>query len=408
MSITKHTLPNGVRVLVEEIDQLGSVATGLWCTTGSIHEQDDEAGLTHFIEHMLFKGTQRRTAREIAMEIEGRGGMLNAFTDKERTCYYARSLAEDLPVAVDVLTDMLTHSLLDSEEIEREKGVILEEIKRSEDEPEDVVHERHIQGSWPTSVYGKPIIGTSDSVKSFQREHFVRYMERRYNANNVLLVVAGRCKAEDVIRHAETTLGHLAPGESTPVKDAPTFEPGKLDIPRDVQQVHFCIGGPGLSNRDENAPTLWVLDAILGGGMSSRLFQEVRERRGLAYSVGSYSLSYLAGGAYTIYGGTGLETWAETERVIHTEIDRMSTDLVPAEELDRVKRQLSGQMILALENTGNRMQRLARNELVFGRTVSLDELRERIHAVTAEQVRALAQIVLPKNGLRTTTVVPQS
>jgi predicted Zn-dependent peptidase len=406
MAVHKHVLPNGVRVLVEPIEQLASVSVGLWCHTGSVHENEDEAGITHLIEHMLFKGTERRTSAQIAQDIEGRGGMINAFTDKEKTCYYVRSLADDLPVAVDVLTDMALHSKFDPEELEKEKQVILEEIRRSEDEPDDMVHERHIEGIWPNHAYGLPVIGTSEAVLSHTRDKIQKYLDRRYRGGNVILAVAGKCTPESVVELAQGVLGNLPSGGDQPVMVELEFQPGEEIISRPVEQVHFCIGAPGRSYDSADLPVLWVLDAILGGGMGSRLFQAVREQRGLAYAVGTYSMTYKPGGGMTIYGGTGAQTWPEARTVIRDELDRIMNETVPSEELSRVQRQMSAQMVLGLESPSPRMQRMARNELIYGREVPVEEVVAKINAVTASQIQNMAQDMFAADKMRTTAIVP--
>ncbi|MBX3096802.1 MAG: insulinase family protein [Fimbriimonadaceae bacterium] len=406
MSIKKVVLSNGVRILAERIDQLQSVSIGLWCHTGSAHEHEDEAGITHFIEHMMFKGTQRRTSPEIAQEIEGRGGMLNAFTDKERTCYYCRMLGEDLAVGVDVLCDMVTGSVLDPDELEREKGVVLEEIKRSEDEPGDLVHELHAREVFPNHIYGLPIIGTAESVSSFQQTDLRKYMDRRYHGNTLLMAVAGQVDPDEVVALAEERLGGYQPGSSdrAPASEKPVA--GEQYVTKDVEQVHFCIGGPGLSNTDEELPAQWVLDAVLGGGMGSRLFQEVREKRGLAYAIGSYGVGYQAGGAFNVYGGTGKDKWDEMQSVVHAEMKKLREVPVMPDELERVQRQLIGMIVLGLESTSSRMQRMARNELTHGREVTVEEMVEKIRGVTSERIMILANRLFDPSHLRTTAIGP--
>lgn len=404
--IQKTTLANGVRILTESVSHVGSASIGLWCRTGSINEMEDEGGITHFIEHMLFKGTERRTAKQIAEEIEGRGGMLNAFTDKEQTCYYSRVLAADAANAVDVLSDMLTHSKLDSEELEREKGVVLEEIKRGEDEPGDHVHDLHIEGIWPAHPLGLPIIGTPESVSAFQPEDLRTYMNRRYTAGTILLSAAGNIKHEDFVSWAEERLGHLPAGEVGAKPERPTISPGDNLVAKDVEQVHFCIGAEGCSVYDDDLFPMIVLDGVLGSGMSSRLFQEVRERRGLAYSVGSYNLPYSSGGAFTVFGGTSLTHWPEVQRVVRQELDKAMSETVPGEELEKVKRNLAGTLALSLEAMSPRMMRMARNEFIHGRVIPLEETLAKIEAVTAEQVQNLAARIFPKDRVRITAIGP--
>lgn len=404
--LQKFTLSNGVRVLVEPVDYVQSAAIGLWCQTGSRHENDDEAGITHLIEHMLFKGTERRTAKEIAEAIEGRGGALNAFTDKEATCYYCRVLADDVENGIDVLSDMMRHSLIDPEELEREEGVVLEEISRSEDEPESHVHDLHLEGRWGDHPLGKPIIGTRDSVAGFRREHLAKYMDRRYRGNNVLLSIAGRVDVNDVKAWAEERLGSIAAGG----EDAPITRPfgtgGRNEVEKDVEQVHFCIGTDACSIYDENIYTLRLLDSILGGGMSSRLFQEIREKRGLAYSVGSYAMNYSAGGAFTIYGGTSLKTWEQVQQLIREEISKLIQTGLEDGELDRNKRNISGHIVLALEGMSARMNRMARNELIFGREITVEETLQKLNAVTEKQIRDMAAEILTEDKLSTTAIGP--
>lgn len=402
----KTTLPNGVRVLTEQIGHVGSASIGIWCATGSTHETENEGGITHFIEHMLFKGTARRTAHQIAESIEGRGGMLNAFTDKERTCYYCRTLAEDAENGFDVLSDMLTGSLLDPQELEREKGVVLEEIKRGEDEPGDHVHDLHIQGLWPGHKLGLPIIGTKESVSSFRREDLAAYIGRRYHAGTLIVSATGKIQHDEFVAWADKAFGHLSAIEAAPALTRPAHQPGEEIVKKDVEQVHFCIGTTGASHTDADFYPLVVLDAILGGGMSSRIFQEIREKRGLAYSVGSYMLTYTAGGAFTVYGGTGKKTWKEVQAVVREEFDKVSQTPPPEEELAKVKRQMAGNMVLALESTSSRMMRMAKNEIVYGRQIPIEETVGKINAVTAEQVRELAARLFAPGQIRTTAIVP--
>jgi predicted Zn-dependent peptidase len=404
--IQKFTLDNGVRVLVEPVSYVRSAAIGLWCKTGSRHEYDYEAGITHLIEHMLFKGTKRRTAREIAEAIEGRGGALNAFTDKESTCYYCRVLSDDVANGIDVLSDMMMNSLIDAEELEREESVVLEEIKRSEDEPGDHVHELHLQERWGDHPLGKPIIGTKESVSGFQREHLLTYMGRRYRGDNVLLSVAGNVNPDEVLRAAQEWLGGIPIGGEQVSIGRPEGKAAKKEIGKDVEQVHFCIGTDGCSLFDDDLYTLAVLDGALGGNMSSRLFQEIRERRGLAYAVGSYSLTYSAGGAYTVYGGTSMQHWPLVQELVRKEFDSVISNGLEAEELERVKRNISGNIVLALEGMSSRMMRMAKNELHHGRDIPIDETIAKINGVSNDEVARLAGTILPESRVNITAIGP--
>lgn len=402
----KIVLDNGVRILVESIKSVQSAAIGLWCTTGSRHEYENEAGITHLIEHMLFKGTPTRTAKEIAEAIEGRGGGLNAFTDKENTCYYCRVLMDEVETGLDVLSDMMLHSLIDSEELGREKGVVLEEIKRSLDEPGDYVHDLHLEARWDGHPLGKPIIGTPESVSSFGRDDLVRYMERRYLGGHVVLSVSGNVEVENVRAWAEQRLGKIPAGSDVPKLPRPTATIKNQYLARDVEQVHFCIGTDGCSIYDDEIYTLAILDSALGGGMSSRLFQEVRERRGLAYSVGSYTQSYAAGGVYTIYGGTGKETWPQVQEIVRTELDKVMKDGLSEAELERTRRQFAGHMVLSLEGMSSRMMRNARNEINHGREIPVEETLGKINAVTNTQITEMARKLFSEEMVATTAIGP--
>ncbi len=405
-NLRKFVLDNGVRVLVEPVGHVKSAAIGLWCKTGSRHETDAEAGITHLIEHMLFKGTTSRSAKEIAEAIEGRGGQLNAFTDKEATCYYCRVLADDAENGIDVLTDMMLHSLIDPEELKREEGVVLEEIKRSEDEPGDHVHELHLQYRWGDHPLGKPIIGTPESVAGFERDDIQAYLARRYRAENVLLAVAGNVDPETVLKAAEKALGKIPSGAHDSQPERPVGTVRTEEIGKDVEQVHFCIGADGCSIYDDELYPLIVMDAALGGSMSSRIFQEIRERRGLAYSVGSYQLSYGAGGAYTVYGGTSAEQWPLVQELVRTEFDKVVQSGLDPDELARTKRNISGNLVLGLEGMSGRMMRMSRNELNHGREISLDETLAKIDAVTNERILTLAGRILPEDRISTTAIGP--
>jgi predicted Zn-dependent peptidase len=404
--IHKHTLSNGVRVLVEPVGHVQSAAIGLWCRTGSRHEFDNEAGITHLIEHMLFKGTKSRTAKEIAESIEGRGGSLNAFTDKESTCYYCRTLAEDAGNGIEVLSDMMLHSLFDPEELAREEGVVLEEIKRGEDEPGDHVHEVHLSKRWGDHPLGKPIIGTKESVAGFKRNDLIGYMDRRYRGENVLLAVAGNVDPASVVATAEKSLGPIIHGSEDAPPDRPKGSHAESFIPKDVEQIHFCIGTDGTSVYDPELYTMSVLDSALGGSMSSRLFQEIREKRGLVYSVGSYVLNYVSGGAYTVYGGTSPENWDQVQELTRKEFDAVMKDGFDADELARTKQHIKGSIVLALESMSSRMMRMSRNELIHERDVPVEETLAKVEAVSNQDIMTLANQILDEKLVSTTAIGP--
>ncbi len=406
MGIEKFTLSNGVRILVEPVDYVRSASIGLWCKTGSRHEHDNEAGITHLIEHMLFKGTENRTAKQIAESIEGRGGSLNAFTDKESTCYYCRVLSDDVENGIDVLTDMMLHSLIDQTELKREESVVIEEIKRGEDEPGDHVHEVHLETRWGDHPLGKPIIGTRESVAGFDQEDLIRYMDRRYRGDNVLLSVAGKVDPQKVLQAAEKTLAKIQQGGEDSDLPRPSGS-GKVTIQtKEVEQVHFCIGTDGSSLYDDSLYVQVVMDAALGGSMSSRLFQEIRERRGLVYAIGSYSLNYTAGGTYTVYGGTSPDKWEELQQVVGDEFDKVMKDGFDSIELERTKRHISGNIVLALEGMSGRMMRMSKNELFHRREIPIEETLEKIDKVTNEQIIEFARKILDPAKVSTTAIGP--
>jgi len=404
--IHKTTLSNGVRLLIEPVTSVRSAAIGLWCKTGSSHEHDREAGITHLIEHMLFKGTENRTAKEIAEAIEGRGGALNAFTDKETTCYYCRVLSDDVENGIDVLTDMMRHSKIDPKELLMEESVVLEEIKRSEDEPGDHVHELHLGARWGEHPLGKPVLGTKESVSSFRRDDLTGYLDRRYRGENVLLGIAGNVDPAQVVQWAEARLGDIRSGVEDVLVDRPAGLAKDSYIGKDVEQVHFCIGTDGTSMYDDTLYVNAVLDAALGGSMSSRLFQEIREKRGLVYAVGSYTLSYTAGGAFTVYGGTGEETWGQVQELVRTEFDRVMKDGLDEDELERTKRHICGNIVLALEGMSSRMMRMSKNELFHAREIPIEETVQKIEAVTNAQIVEWAREILAAEKVSTTAIGP--
>jgi predicted Zn-dependent peptidase len=388
------------------VDHVQSAAVGLWCKTGSRHERDDEAGITHLIEHMLFKGTETRTAKQIAESIEGRGGHLNAFTDKESTCYHARILADDVPNAVDVLSDMMRHSLIDPDELGREAKVVLEEIKRGEDEPSDQVHELHLENRWGKHPLGKPIIGTKESVSGFTRENIRAYMDRQYRGENIMVAIAGKVDGQQVHDLAAQFLGDLPSGAEDGSVSRPAGTASDVYIEKDVEQVHFCIGTDGVSLYDDDLYTLTLLDTALGGSMSSRLFQEIREKRGLVYAIGSYKLSYAAGGSFTVYGGTSPEHWDEVQQVTREQFDLVSKHGLDEDELHRTKRLLAGSMVLGLEGMNSRMMRMSRNELHHQRQIPVEETLERLNAVTCGDIQALAERLLKPELVSITAIGP--
>jgi predicted Zn-dependent peptidase len=406
MSVQKFVLRNHVRVVCEKLTHVQSVAIGVWCQNGSRMEADGEGGISHLIEHMLFKGTPTRSAEEIAQSIEGRGGHLNAFTDREMTCYYARVLADDLENAVDVLGDMYQNSSIEPAELELEKSVVQEEIRKYEDSPEDHIHDLHARERWGDHPLGRPVIGSHESVGSFTHDKLRDYMGRRYGGGATVVAAAGNLEPEKLRDAVERSLGSLSEGNALPEFHAPTSRPGEKLIPKEVEQVHFCIGGDSVPIDDKRRFAVSVLDAVLGGSMSSRLFQEVREKRGLVYAIGTYTALYKLAGSFTIYGGASPTKFAELRKVVADEVAKIRTELIPADEMERAKRMMAGNMVLSLESMSARMHRIARNEMVHGREIPIEETLAEIEAVTPEAVRQLAAEFLQEDKLTTTAIGP--
>ncbi len=384
MPITR--LPNGIRVLSQELPDLGSVTVGIWVENGSRYERPDQAGLSHFLEHLFFKGTERRTAADIAEEIDAVGGVLNAFTGKEYTCYYAKVLREHLPLALDLLADIFTHSRFDEAEIDRERTVILQEISQVEDTPDDYVHDLFNQAFWSGHPLSRPIAGTAETVSRFARPDFIDFMNARYRADRILIAAAGSLRhdrlVEDVARHFGDLDGVAPPADGGP----PSPARGVWVHEKDLEQVHLCLGTPGIPQADVDRYAAHLLNLALGGGMSSRLFQEVRERRGKAYTVYSFLSSYADAGYVGCYVGTSAEWVREVVDVVRVEIRRLVREGLRPAELARTKNQMKGSMLLGLETTDSRMSRLAKNEIYFGRDVPLEEVAAGIDAVTNDDV----------------------
>lgn len=395
--IQRTLLDSGVKVITETMDDMESSSVGIWVKTGSRDELPKENGISHFIEHMLFKGTDKRSAFDIAASIESVGGVLNAFTGKEYTCFYAKVLNKDIPLAVDVLTDMFLNSAFKTSEIEREKLVVCQEIKMVDDTPDDVVHDLFMKSMWGKGELGSPILGTSKTVSAFSGEAISDYMSRRYNGENVLITAAGGIKHDRILRLFKKAMKKVKVGDGgvrlpatkkTSVKEE-SFN-GVNIIKRDLEQVHMCLGVPAVEQADKDRYKLYLLNTILGSGMSSRLFQEVREKRGLAYSVYSYLNLMRGAGALTVYAGTVKKDFKRVISLITKEFRRMGTD-VTAKDLQSAKDQLKGGILLGLETSDSRMNKLARDEIYFGKSLSVKEIISNIDAVKPAQIKKMAR-----------------
>jgi predicted Zn-dependent peptidase len=393
------TLNNGVRVISEEMSHVRSVSLGVWIRTGSRRETSQENGISHFIEHMLFKGTKNRSAEDIARSVDSIGGGLDAFTAKEMVSYNTKVLDEHLPIAFDVLADMVRNPLFREEDIEKEKGVILEELKMEVDNPEYLLHDIFSSNFWKDHPLGKPIIGSKDTIRAFDREMIDAYFQRYYSPSNILITAAGNLNHAKLVELARQHFedlrvnGALAP-EVAPVPHARLVFRDK----KSLEQTHLYMGVPAYPFPHELRFACYTLNTILGGGMSSRLFQNIREKQGLAYAVYSELSMYRDTGCMAIYAGTAVETCAKVIDSIIKEFRELKDNLVPAEELRRAKDNLKGSFMLGLESTSSRMGNLARQDLYFQRFFTLDEMLESIEAVTAGQVREIArEFFNPKN-----------
>jgi predicted Zn-dependent peptidase len=392
--IRTSTLPNGLHVLTESMSHVRSATIGVWCDVGSSCEPAERRGISHLLEHMVFKGTQRRTARQIAEEMDAVGGELNAMTDKESTCFYAHVVDRHLPRAVDVLADMLLNARFDADDLAREQQVVLEEIKMYDDSPGEVVHERFTRTLWRGANLGDPTIGFAASVAAIAREDLLAWRAARYAPSTTIVTAAGNLEHEAVVALVAEAFATFAGSVDAPVPERPRFTPA-LDVTIDeTEQAYVLLGAPGLGLRDERRYALSVLDTVLGGGMSSRLFQSVREERGLAYEISTFQQGYREAGLFGVSAGCTPERVQECVDVVSDELDRLLQDGVGTDELERAREHLKGNLTLALESTFNRMSRLARNHIVHGRQISTEEVEERFDAVSAGDVDALARDLL--------------
>jgi predicted Zn-dependent peptidase len=390
--IETTTLANGVRVITEAMPHVRSVSVGIWIGSGSRRERGEQNGISHFIEHMLFKGTTRRSAEDIARSVDSIGGNLDAFTAKELVCFNTKVLDEHLSLAFDVLTDLVLNPAFREEDIEKEKGVILEEIKMEADSPDYLVHEIFSSNFWKDHPLGKPILGTPQSVKRFDQEMIRSFYSEVYAPSNLIVTAAGNLTHARLVDLAREHLEALPPAAPAPVDQVPsTHARIALRNKKALEQVHLCLGVPSFPLPHPERFACYVMNTLLGGGMSSRLFQNIRERQGLAYAVFSELNPYRDTGCLSIYAGTSVESARKVVESITNEFRDFKDHVVPDEELRRGKDHLKGSLMLSLESTSSRMSNLARQEMYFGRFFTLNELVESIEAVTAADVQRIAQ-----------------
>ena len=391
----KYMLSNGLRVVVEYMPTVRSVSFGIWVKTGSRNESTNNNGISHFIEHMLFKGTATRTAKDIADVFDGIGGNVNAFTSKEYTCYFAKVLDEHLPIAVDALSDMFFNSELNEEELVKEKNVILEEIAMYEDTPDDKVHDEAARASYGDHPLAYSILGIKDRLIDMKPGDLRQYMNEMYTIENTVISVAGNVEEQKLLTLLEQYFGGFNLHSSKEVSnEAPLFVGDYIFYKKKTEQQHICLTFPGCSFKDQQLYAMILLSNALGGGMSSRLFQEIREKRGLAYSVYSYHMSFADTGLFTVYAGTAPKQTKEVIDLTMEQLDLLQKNGLSKDELTRGKEQLKGSLILSLESTSSRMNRLGKNELMLGRHFTLDEMLARIDKVTMEDVAFVTQRML--------------
>ncbi|MBI3611137.1 MAG: insulinase family protein [Nitrospirae bacterium] len=394
---------------MEEIPFVKSASLGIWVEVGSRDETDAEAGLSHFVEHMFFKGTARRSAQQIAQEMDGLGGELNAFTSRETTAFYAKVVDEHLPQAVDLLSDLFRHSRFSPVEIEREKKVVLEEIKMVEDDPEDLVHDLHTANVWRGNPIGRPILGEVKIIRAISQRKILDYLNRKYLPDRIVISVAGRFNRSALIRQlnrAFRTFGRTAERESYGRPPSPVAD-GRLVIRRKkLEQAHLCLGLPGLPLTHRDRYGMYALNTLLGGGMSSRLFQEVREKRGLVYSIYSHFAGFKDAGMLTVYAASAPRAVRQVLDLTLMELRKLRNRGIRTDELRRAVNQMKGGILLGLESTNSRMSRLARDEIYFGRFFTLEETLSEINKVSERQVRRLSEQLLDARNLSLTILGP--
>jgi predicted Zn-dependent peptidase len=390
--ISKAVLPNGLTLLTESMPHLRSVAVGVWLRRGSRHEALERSGMSHFIEHMVFKGTTSRSAEVIASEVDSIGGHMDAFTAKEYASFHLKVLDDHLPLALDILGDIVLHPLFDPEEMTKEKKVIFEEINMVEDTPDDLVMELFTEAFWPDHPLGRPILGTKASLATFDQGDLAAFFRDVYIPGNLLISVAGHIEHDHVLELVEQHFGALS-GLGTPAVASPPKPAASVVLrsKRELEQVHVCLGTPAYHQAHPDRYVAYVLNTVLGGSMSSRLFQNVREKRGLVYSISSGVTAYSDAGHLTVYAGTSRDSVDEVLRLTVAEFQALADADLPEAELRRSKDHLKGSLMLSLENTGSRMSHLARQEIYFGRQFGVDEILAGIEAVSSEDVRRVAR-----------------
>ncbi len=401
----KEYLENGIPVVMESFKNVRSVAVGIWVKVGSRYETPAMNGISHFLEHMFFKGTKKRSPKDIAVEIDSMGGDLNAFTSRENTAFYIKVLDEYLQKGVDLLSDIFVHSTFPEDELAKEKKIIKEEVKMVEDTPDDYIHDLFNQTIWGDEGLGQSILGRRETIASFTREDLIRHISKYYGTKDIIISCAGKFQPAELMGLLRERFGGLRRGSEPRKGPPPEFKSHIKVYTKDISEAHICIGVPSVSQTSEDRYALFVLNTLLGGGVSSRLFQEIRENRGLAYSVYSYTSMYIDTGLWGVYAGVSKKKIREVAELIIHEMLSLK-DTLTEEELDKAKRHLKGNMILGLESTNSRMNNIARQEINFGRYISPDEISKAVEMVSMKQLKELSERLLVKNALSITAYGP--
>lgn len=401
MSLKRTVLPSGLRIVTEEVSSVRSAAVGIWVNVGSRDETPAVAGASHFLEHLLFKGTKRRTALEISSSIESVGGEMNAFTGKEYTCFYARVIDTDLPIAVDVISDLITSSLVTVADVDAERKVVLEEIAMRDDDPSDLVHDVFSDTYYGNTQLGRPILGTIESINQMSRKNVFNYYKKRYLPQDLVVAVAGNINHKTTVEMVEQALSRDG---FLDVKGTPQLRPNRAIkvreqravglIKRKTEQAHMFYGVAGVSREDDRRFTMGILSAALGGGMSSRLFQEIREKRGLAYSVYAYSQQFAGSGLLGFYAGCHPSKAVEVVEIIREVLNDVAVNGMSHDEIERAKGSVRGSLVLSQEDSGSRMSHIGKSEIVYGEVMSFDEILNRIAAVSPEALKKVAGEIL--------------
>jgi predicted Zn-dependent peptidase len=405
----KMILDNGIRVVTERIPSVKSVSIGIWVNVGSRDEEGTEHGLSHFLEHMFFKGTRRKSAKELAQEMDCLGGEMNAFTSRETTTFYTKVLDDHLPKAIDILSDVFHHSVFDPAEIKKEKKVILEEIKMVEDDPEELLNDFYLEQVWKKNPLGRSILGTLDTVSSLKRDDILYFLQKYYHPSQIVISVAGNFNSSRLFKSLNRSFGKYKNSQHfIPERTPPQMETGVFSKKKNLEQLHLCLGISGVSQTDKSRHALYVLNTVLGGSVSSRLFQEVREKRGLVYSIYSYPSFYQDTGLFTVYAGTSVKTARQVIQIILKELKKLKNEGLTTQDLRKAKDHLKGSMMLGMESTSSRMGQLAKDELNFGRHISMEEVLSDIDAVTKGSVSQIANQLFDPSHYSLTTLGPLS